>query len=102
MARARQRRGSRRAIETSRRASAEARVIEHAAAPERSKPAARSTTARRGAAPRATGLPSPALERAAAIERGYVVKDFRRLSVTVVAVLVLLGLAGLAENALLR
>lgn len=61
----------------------------------------------RGAPPspggsRAIGEASPTLERAAALERGYVVKDFGRLGKVVVAVLVLLGLSGVVVNALVK
>lgn len=52
--------------------------------------------------PRAAGAPSAALEKAAAWERGYVVKDFRRLGITTVVMLVLLVAGGFAVNALVR
>ncbi len=42
----------------------------------------------------AIGDPSASLERAAAAERGYVVKDFGRLGKVIVAMLVLLVLSG--------
>jgi hypothetical protein len=45
------------------------------------------------------GAPSQGLERAAAWERGYVTKDFRRMSVVVVIALGLLIAAGLLLNA---
>lgn len=51
---------------------------------------------------RATGDASPALERAAALERGYVVKDFGRLGKVVVAVLVLLGVSGFVVNTFVK
>lgn len=61
----------------------------------------------RGAPPppggaRAIGVPSPTLERAAAAERTYVVKDFRRLAVVVGLVLLLLAASGVAVSALFK
>jgi hypothetical protein len=50
---------------------------------------------------RAAGAPSAALERASVMERAYVVKDFRRLGITVAIVLALLLAAGFAESAIL-
>lgn len=81
------------------------------AAPERRTPAqeapresqrvrARGRVARVGVS-RAIGEPSQALERAAQLERGYVVKDFRRLGITVVAMLALLAASGFVVNALI-
>jgi hypothetical protein len=94
---------SRRVVEASRRASA-ARPV----APERepSRPVAASSRATRygsrSGTSRAVGAPSPSLERAAAWERGYVTKDFRRMAVVVVIALVLLVVAGLILNYLER
>ena len=48
---------------------------------------------------RAVGVPSANLERAAAWERGYVTKDFRRMAIVVVIALALLIAAGLVLNA---
>jgi len=48
---------------------------------------------------RAVGAPSQGLERAAAWERGYVTKDFRRMAIVVVIALALLIAAGLFLNA---
>ena len=59
----------------------------------------RSRLARSGE-PEATGAPSPALERAAALERGHVVKDSRRLAITVGVMLALLVVSGFVVNAL--
>jgi len=56
----------------------------------------------RAGASRAIGDPSPALQKAAAWERAYVVKDFRRIGVTVAFMLLLLALSGFGVNALLR
>lgn len=49
---------------------------------------------------RATGEPSAALERAAALERGHVVKDSRRLAISVAAMLALLVASGFVVNAI--
>jgi hypothetical protein len=90
---------SRRAVEASRRAS-----TARPATPERepTRPAAVTRATRYGArsgTSRAVGTPSAALERAAAWERGYVTKDFRRMAVVVVIALALLIVAGLFLNA---
>jgi len=50
----------------------------------------------------AIGEPSPTLERVAALERAYVVKDFGRLGKVVVAMLALLVASGFVVNALVR
>ena len=50
----------------------------------------------------AIGAPSPTLERAATLERAYVVKDFGRLVKVVVAMFALLAASGFAVNALLK
>ncbi|HEX4744372.1 MAG TPA: hypothetical protein VFW12_06845 [Candidatus Limnocylindria bacterium] len=55
----------------------------------------------RAGAPRAVGEASPALERTAHLERAFVVKDFRRLVITVGAMLALLAASGFAVNALI-
>jgi hypothetical protein len=59
-----------------------------------------------GAAPRlgysrAAGAPSAALERASVVERAYVVKDFRRLSITVGLAMLLLIAFGLLQSSFL-
>lgn len=51
--------------------------------------------------PRAVGAPSEALERAATLERGYVVKDIRRLAIVTAIMLALLAVSGFLVNALL-
>jgi hypothetical protein len=51
---------------------------------------------------RAVGAPSAGLERAAAWERGYVTKDFRRMAIVVVIALALLVVAGIVLNILER
>jgi hypothetical protein len=56
----------------------------------------------RGGTSRAVGAPSAGLERAAAWERGYVTKDFRRMAIVVVIALALLVAAGLLLNAFER
>jgi hypothetical protein len=93
---------SRRAVEASRRASAP-----RPATPDRDqpRPAATARTTRYGSrsgTSRAVGAPSAGLERAAAWERGYVTKDFRRMAVVVVIALALLVAAGLFLNAFER
>lgn len=50
--------------------------------------------------PRAIGAPSAALERAAGLERVHVVKDSRRLGITVGVMLALLVVSGFIVNAL--
>jgi len=50
----------------------------------------------------AIGEPSPTLERAAALERAYVVKDFGRLGKVIIAMLVLLVASGVAVNAFIK
>jgi hypothetical protein len=47
------------------------------------------------------GAPSASLERASLLERGFVMKDFRRLGITIVVALALLIAAGLVESAIL-
>lgn len=94
---------SRRAVEASRRASAP-----RPASTERevqSRPAVTARTTRYGSrtgTSRAVGAPSAGLERAAAWERGYVTKDFRRMAIVVVIALALLVVAGLLLNAFER
>ncbi len=61
---------------------------------------ARGSITRTGFA-RAVGQPSASLERAALLERGFIVKDFRRLALTVAVAVALLIAAGLVESALL-
>ena len=56
----------------------------------------------RGGYARALGAPSPSLERAAVLERGFIAKDFRRLAVVIVVALVVLVAAGFLESALLK
>lgn len=55
----------------------------------------------RAGAPRAVGEPSQALERVAHLERAYVVKDSRRLAITVAVMLGLLAASGFVVNALI-
>jgi hypothetical protein len=50
---------------------------------------------------RAVGEPSAILEREAAQERAYVTKDFRRIGIVVVVMVVLLIVSDIAVNALL-
>ncbi|HEU5287105.1 MAG TPA: hypothetical protein VFV20_01770 [Candidatus Limnocylindria bacterium] len=51
---------------------------------------------------RAVGAPSQALERAAVMERGFVLKDFRRLGLVVAVALALLIVAGFLESVLIK
>jgi hypothetical protein len=73
--------------------------------PEREQPSRTAATSRttrygsRSGTSRAVGVPSANLERAAAWERGYVTKDFRRMAIVVVIALALLIAAGLLLNA---
>jgi hypothetical protein len=50
----------------------------------------------------AIGEPSPTMERAATMERAFVVKDFGRLVKVIALMLVLLALSGVAVNTLVR
>jgi hypothetical protein len=50
----------------------------------------------------AIGDPSPTLERAAVMERGYVIKDFGRLGKVIVAMLLLLVASGFAVNSFVK
>jgi hypothetical protein len=54
----------------------------------------RTRYASRSGTARALGAPSAALERAASLERTYVLKDFRRIALVVVVALVLLVASG--------
>jgi hypothetical protein len=91
---------SRRAVEASRRASTpRPATTEREPLP---RPGITSRTTRYGSrsgTSRAVGTPSAGLERAAAWERGYVTKDFRRMAIVVVIALALLVAAGLVLNA---
>jgi len=71
------------------------------ARPERARPRYRGAPLPPGGA-HALGAASPTLERAAALERAYVVKDFGRLAKVIVLVLGLLVASGFAVNALVR
>jgi hypothetical protein len=75
------------------------RPVEHDAAPRTTGYRARGSVARLGYS-RAAGAPSAALERDSLMERAYVVKDFRRLGVTIAIVLALLIAAGFLESAI--
>jgi len=69
--------------------------------PERARPRYRGAPLPPGGA-HAVGTASPTLERAAALERAYVVKDFGRLGKVIALVLALLVASGFAVNALVR
>ena len=51
---------------------------------------------------RAVGTPSASLERAAVLERGFILKDFRRLAIVVGVALALLVVSGVLESVFLR
>jgi hypothetical protein len=86
----------RRSVEAGRRASVpRPQVVERdqaRPAPSRMRYGARTGTAR------ASGPPSASLERAAALERSFVLKDFRRIAVVVAIALALLVASGLVLN----
>jgi hypothetical protein len=89
---------SRRAVEAARRASApRPAVVERETS--RPSPSRPQRYASRSGTSRAVGAPSAALERAAGWERGYVIKDFRRVVIVVIIALGLLVASGLALNA---
>ena len=96
---------TRRAIETARRTPAphaeREAVPAPAAAPVR-RDAHRTVRSTRGGYARALGAPSATLERAAVMERGFVVKDFRRVGLVVAISLALLIVSGLLESTLLH
>ena len=91
---------SRRGLEASRRASAPERV-EREEAPA-SRPAHRPVRSTRAGYSRAVGSPSQSLERSAVMERGFIVKDFRRLGLVVGVGLVVLVIAGVLEGMLVK
>jgi hypothetical protein len=92
---------SRRAVEAARRASAP-RVTTYEHEPARTAAARPQRYGSRSGTSRAVGAPSAALERAASWERGYVVKDFRRIAIVVVIALALLIASGVILNFLER
>jgi hypothetical protein len=69
--------------------------------PDRARPRYRGAPLPAGGS-RAIGAPSPTLERAAGLERAYVVKDFGRLGKVVAAMFALLVASGFAVNALVK
>ncbi|HEY6957684.1 MAG TPA: hypothetical protein VI814_02550 [Candidatus Limnocylindria bacterium] len=95
---------TRRPVETTRRAPAphaERETTAAAVAPAR-RDAHRPARTVRGGYSRALGEPSATLERAAVMERGFVVKDFRRVGLVVAISLVLLVVSGIVESTILR
>ena len=91
---------SRRGIEAARRATTPARVDrEEAPAP---RPTHRPTRPGRAGYARAAGAPSQTLERAAVMERGFIVKDFRRLGLVVGVGAIVLVVAGVLEGMLVK
>lgn len=91
---------SRRGIEAARRASTPERA-EREEAPA-SRPAHRPSRSGRLGYARAVGAPSPSLERAAVMERGFIFKDFRRLGLVVGVGLIVLLIAGVLEGMLVK
>ena len=77
-----------------------AQRVEREAAPS-ARATHRPSRAGRGGYARAAGAPSGALDRAAVLERSFVVKDFRRLGMVVAVALGLLVAAGAVESLLL-
>jgi hypothetical protein len=92
---------TRREAIASRRA-ASPRAAEHETAPRATgyRPRASGAAPRLGYS-RAAGAPSATLERASVVERNYVVKDSRRLGITIAIAMVLLVAAGFAQGAIL-
>ena len=76
--------------------------MERESAPVTRPAAHRTVRASRTGYSRAVGTPSASLERAAVLERGFILKDFRRLALVVGIALALLIAAGVLESALLR
>jgi hypothetical protein len=91
---------TRRSGETAHRAAAPR--VEREAAPVTRPAAHRTARGSRTGYSRALGTPSAALERAAVLERNFIVKDFRRLGLVVGIALVLLIGAGAVESVILR
>ena len=91
---------SRRGIEAARRATAPERT-EREEAPA-SRPTHRPSRTGRVGSSRAVGAPSQSLERAAVMERGFILKDFRRLGLVVGVGLVVLLVAGILEGMLVK
>ncbi len=75
--------------------------VEREERPERGRPRYRGAPLPPGGS-RAIGAPSPTLERAATMERAYVVKDFGRLGKVIVAMLALLAVSGFAASNLVK
>lgn len=94
---------TRRAIETARRTPAPPAEREPASVPASTRrDSHRPARTLRGGYAKALGAPSATLERAAVMERGFVVKDFRRVGIVVAIALVLLFVSGILESTLLH
>ena len=91
---------TRRSIESEHRAAVP--PVEREAAPAPRAAAHRVTRGSRTGYSRALGTPSASLERAAVLERNFILKDFRRLALVIGVALVLLIAAGLLESVLHR
>jgi len=62
----------------------------------------RTTRVSRTGFARAVGEPSPSLDRAAVLERGYIAKDFRRLALVIAISVVVLIAAGYLESTFIK
>ena len=93
---------TRRAIETARRTPAPRTEREAPAPVATRRDTHRPVRSVRGGYARALGDPSASLERAAVMERGFVLKDFRRVGIVVAVALVLLVVSGVLESTLLH
>jgi hypothetical protein len=92
---------SRRAVEAARRASAP-RTPTFEREPARAAPARPTRYGARTGTARAVGTPSAGLERAAASERAYVARDFRRIGIVMAITLALLAVSGIVLNVVER
>ena len=92
---------SRRAVEAARRASA-SRPATFEREPARVTPARVTRYGARTRTARAVGAPSAGLERAAASERMYVARDFRRIAIVMAITLGLLAVSGIVLNVVER
>ncbi len=92
---------TRRSAETPRSAPAPVRAEREEARSPRAA-AHRPTRSSRTGYARAVGAPSQTLERAAVMERGFVLKDFRRVGLVFAVALVVLIVAGFLESAFIK
>lgn len=92
---------TRRSAEAPRSAPAPVRAEREEARPSRVATHRPSRSSRTGYS-RAAGAPSQALEKAAVLERGFVLKDFRRVGIVVAVALVVLIVAGFLESTFIK